>query len=153
VCMDRIPATKRSHAKYCSDACGNLARGRAYYGRHPDKVMAKRLVENGDVARRIFYRAKSRAKTHGIAFAIDVSDIVVPTHCPVLGIELAIMPGQGSGYHRNAASLDKIKPALGYVKGNVRVISARANLLKNDATVDELRRVLADLEVLEVAHG
>lgn len=116
-------------------------------------MLAKRLVENGDVARRIHCRVKSRAKRLGIAFDIDVSDIAVPERCPVLGIELSVLPGHGSGYHPAAASLDKIKPALGYTKGNVRVISARANLLKNDATADELRRVLADLEALEAANG
>lgn len=43
-------------------------------------------------------------------------------------------------------SLDRIDSSKGYVKGNVRVISARANMLKNNATVEELTLVLKDLK-------
>jgi hypothetical protein len=41
----------------------------------------------------------------------------------------------------NAPSLDKVDPTLGYVKGNVRVISMRANWLKQDATVEQLEQI------------
>lgn len=99
----------------------------------------------------MIYRVKSRAKKAGIAFDIDISDIVIPAICPVLGI--ALTPHEGRGYHPASPSLDRIKPRLGYTKGNVRVISARANLLKSDASLNELRRVLADLEILEASHG
>lgn len=34
----------------------------------------------------------------------------------------------------------------GYVPGNIRVISNRANLLKSDATVEELRKVIDYME-------
>lgn len=43
-------------------------------------------------------------------------------------------------------SLDRVVPSLGYVKGNVRVISFRANRIKSDATADELRAVLSYTE-------
>jgi hypothetical protein len=39
--------------------------------------------------------------------------------------------------------LDRVIPELGYVPGNVAVISLRANTMKQDATAAELR-VLAD---------
>lgn len=105
----------------------------------------KRLKYNEDAQRRIYQRCKSRAKIAGIPFNLDLNDIVVPTHCPVLGILLKTSTGR-QGYHPASPSLDKIRPHLGYVKGNVRVISARANLLKNDASVEELEKVLADLK-------
>lgn len=41
----------------------------------------------------------------------------------------------------NSPTLDKIEPALGYVPGNIIVISGRANRLKADATIDELRAI------------
>jgi hypothetical protein len=91
-------------------------------------------------------RLKYRAAASGIPFNLDRSDITIPSHCPILGIELHW--NKGKGYHPDSPSVDKINPMLGYTKGNVRVISARANLLKNDATVEELTKVLEDLREL-----
>jgi hypothetical protein len=81
-------------------------------------------------------RAKKRAKEQGLPFNVTVADIVIPSHCPVLGIELV------RGDYNTAPSLDKIVPALGYVKGNVAVISKRANMIKSNANAEELSLVL-----------
>lgn len=83
---------------------------------------------------RLFNAAKSRAAANGREFNIELSDICIPDQCPVLGIPMA------------RPSIDRIDNNKGYVKGNVRVISYRANVLKNNATVEEIRLVLADLE-------
>jgi hypothetical protein len=57
------------------------------------------------------------------------------THCPVLAITL---DWRNKGPAKwNSPSLDAIHPQLGHVKGNVQVISQRANLMKNDGTLDE----------------
>lgn len=48
----------------------------------------------------------------------------------------------------NSPSLDKINPIKGYVKGNVRVISQRANWLKNDATYEEMETIFNDFRQL-----
>lgn len=53
----------------------------------------------------------------------------------MLGLRLFV--GQG-GHHPCSPSLDRRDPALGYVPGNVWVISNRANTMKNDARPDEL---------------
>ena len=142
----------RSDAKYCSVVCGNRARNRAHYKNNPQRYKDKRAEDNSQVEKRIHSRVKSRAKKMGIPFNLEVSDIVIPEACPVLGIKL-VTTNQGQGYHTNSPSLDKIDPNKGYTKGNVRVISARANLLKNDATAHELRLVLVDLERIENDHG
>lgn len=56
----------------------------------------------------------------------------------------------GSHYDRDySPSLDRIDNRLGYVKGNVIVVSHRANAIKRDATLDELRRIVAFYEPLE----
>ena len=142
----------RSDAKYCSVLCGNRARGRAHYKNNPQLYKEKRAKDNAQVERRIHTRVKRRAKKEGILFDLDVSDVVIPEACPVLGIKL-VTTNQGRGYHTNSPSLDKIDPTKGYTKGNVRIISARANLLKNDATAHELRLVLADIEEIEKGTG
>lgn len=95
-----------------------------------------------DPARWLLLVAKARAKKRGIVFDIDASDIVIPTHCPILGIPLF----QKQKTHKrdatpNSPSLDRIRSELGYVKGNVQVISWRANNIKRDATPEELRKV------------
>lgn len=88
----------------------------------------------------------NRAKDAGLPFNLEIQDIVIPARCPVLGIELR--PAKGRPDH-NSPSLDKIIPSLGYVRGNVRVISWRANLLKNNGTPAELRLVANDSDALE----
>lgn len=88
--------------------------------------------------RSMWMQARSRARKKSLPFDIEVDDIVIPALCPVLGIEL-----QGFvGNFDSSPSLDRIDNSKGYVKGNIAVISLRANRLKRDATIDELRRVL-----------
>ena len=85
-----------------------------------------------------FYDARKRAQKFGLPFSIEPEHIVIPSRCPVLGIELT-----ANGPRDTRPSLDRIVPALGYVPTNIRVISFRANRIKSDATPEELRRVLA----------
>lgn len=87
----------------------------------------------------MFHNAKRRSEARGISFSLQASDVLIPSHCPVLGLKL------DKGFLHftdNSPSLDRIKPELGYVPGNVRVISWRANRIKNDATVEELQKIL-----------
>jgi hypothetical protein len=86
---------------------------------------------------RLFNAAKGRAAAKGREFNLELQDIVIPERCPVLGIPMT------------RPSLDRIDNNKGYVKGNVRVISYRANVLKNDATVEELTLVLNDLKRIQ----
>jgi hypothetical protein len=87
---------------------------------------------------------RHKAKKLGMDFNIICEDILPPTLCPVFGMPLRLLGGR-DGFQAlpNSASVDRVDNKLGYVKGNVRVISNRANLLKKDATVEELRK-LAD---------
>jgi len=92
-------------------------------------------------------RAKYRARQKGWDFSIDKEDVVIPDKCPLLGIELVCHRGKGS-HQGNSPSLDRIDPSKGYIKGNVWVISNRANTLKNDATLQELKTLVEKLEAL-----
>lgn len=87
--------------------------------------------------------AKQRARRLNIPFNLEESDIVIPTHCPLLELELC----RGNGIvSPSSPSLDKIVPEKGYVKGNVWVISARANQLKSNASLSELKKLVTNLE-------
>jgi hypothetical protein len=91
--------------------------------------------------RKMLYSARFRAKKYGIPFDITMDDIPeIPERCPLLGIPLVMW--QSREEHReNTPSLDKIDPSLGYVRGNLWIISTRANQIKNDATPGELMKV------------
>lgn len=87
--------------------------------------------------------AKRRAGWRGLVFAIGPEDLTIPAVCPVLGIPIET----GEGLWRSGSpTIDRVDNALGYVPGNVRVISYRANSLKRDATVDELKALVAYME-------
>lgn len=90
---------------------------------------------------KVWIEAKGRAKKKGLPFTIGVTDVVVPALCPLLGIPLKHHVGDGKGPRDDTPSLDRLVPRLGYVPGNVWVISNRANRIKADATADELALV------------
>ena len=91
----------------------------------------------------MFYSARARAQRRGLPCSISPLDIYIPECCPVLGVKLAVGIGRGRGVGpaNNSPTLDRIDPELGYVPENVRVISWRANRLKNDGTAAEHRRI------------
>ena len=88
---------------------------------------------------RMFAHAKDRAKKLNLPFNLELTDIAIPERCPVFP-EMLLSVGVG-GPQPNSPSLDRLVPSLGYIKGNIRVISDRANRIKRDATADELFRI------------
>jgi hypothetical protein len=82
-------------------------------------------------------QARYRAKKKGIEFNLELSDIVIPKVCPVLKIPLSA--GSSSGGPRGCSpSLDRIDNTKGYIKGNVQVMSHKANTMKHCADNNEL---------------
>jgi hypothetical protein len=83
----------------------------------------------------LWRRTRWRAKRRGLDFNLDVADIIIPDTCPLLGTVLirGMQPDR-----ENSISLDRIDPSKGYVKGNVEVLSAKANAMKYDASIEEL---------------
>jgi hypothetical protein len=85
--------------------------------------------------------ARTRSRFSNTPFSITneyVASIAGDT-CPVLGIPL-MFGGTGRPV-AGSASIDRIVPELGYVEGNVAVISYRANVIKSNASAAEVRRV------------
>lgn len=87
--------------------------------------------------------ARTRAKKQGVPFNLTEADLVIPEYCPILGVRMRRGEGKSTPC---SPSLDKIIPALGYVPGNIAVISRRANTIKNDASIHELRALVRWLE-------
>jgi hypothetical protein len=82
--------------------------------------------------------AQKRADARGLAFALTLADIAIPSTCPVLGIAIDRSAGAAAA---GSPSLDRIDNGKGYVRGNVAVISLRANQLKRDGTAEEHERI------------
>lgn len=105
------------------------------YRADPKKDMAKQKQwKINNIERYLVQSARNRAKKYNLPFDITHEDVVIPEFCPYLGIKLVPFSEWSS------PSLDKIIPELGYVKGNIQVISTKANTMKNNATQDELVR-------------
>jgi hypothetical protein len=96
-----------------------------------------------DPRRYMLYRAKARAEERGVPFDVVKEDITIPEFCPVLGIPLIVGTGDKTD---NSPSLDRIIPCLGYVQGNVQVISDKANRIKSNASIEDLRRIILYLQ-------
>ena len=86
----------------------------------------------------LWYVARTRSRQKNSEFTITKEDIIIPETCPILDIPLT----KGDGYLHNAMSLDRVDNNKGYIPGNVRVISRRANLMKSSLTLDILEKII-----------
>ncbi len=114
---------------------------RHYRLRHPERQTENRKrYKRAHPIRQLLAAARLRAKQAGLEFNIREEDLLpLPSHCPVLGILLIY--GSGKGRQHGCASLDRIDNSEGYVKGNVAVMSLRANELKRDGTLTEFEAI------------
>ena len=81
---------------------------------------------------------RRHSKKHGYISDIDRDYIqsLIVTSCPVFKTVLQYVAG--AERNTTCAVLDRIDSALGYIRGNVQIISDRANTIKNNATPEEL---------------
>lgn len=95
-------------------------------------------------AYRLLHKARERARDNMLPCTITEAHVeaVWPRdgRCPVLGIPLI----GGRGFlHSGSPTLDRINPALGYIPGNIAVISHRANSAKRSLSVVEVEKLAA----------
>lgn len=113
------------------------AKMKEYNLKFPEKIAeTRRKWADKNVEKRMLRSSKSRAIRDNILFNLEVSDIMVPSKCPILNMELKHNNRKSAKY--NSPSLDRIDNNKGYIKGNIQVISYRANTMKGDATPQEL---------------
>lgn len=115
----------------------------AYYKKwrdeHPTECKGYRVTYRAKAPEAVIYRTvRGRAKQLGIAFNLTREDIVIPDVCPVLGIPM--LKGIGK-MQESSPSVDRHIPALGYTKGNIQIMSMRANRIKNDGTAEEHEKI------------
>lgn len=92
-----------------------------------------------------FRTKKANAIRAGRQWTVDFGDLEFPTHCPILGIELDYF---SETICDSSPSFDCVVPERDYVKGNVYVISQRANRIKNDGTADEHWAIAKFIELI-----
>jgi hypothetical protein len=88
-----------------------------------------------------FRQIRRKCMYEGIPFDLELEDFEIPKRCPVLGIPLVVNRQRGRRPD-GIPSVDRIDPTKGYVKGNVKIISERANRLKQDASLEELEALV-----------
>jgi hypothetical protein len=156
--------TRSSAGKYGRSAmCRTCARVRYYLPRRAE-IMARGRVRRATAEgrakekawrnayrrkhrlKRLVAEAKVRARAHGLPFDLDVATLSIPDTCPVLGIRISC---ESSTRSEHSPSIERIDNSQGYVRGNVIVVSWRANRLKSDATLSELRRIVRFYEAQE----
>jgi hypothetical protein len=112
-------------------------RSKESYIRHKDKRQkGNQEWASKNYCRTLFNQAKRSSKARGLEFNLDISDVIIPSHCPYLGIELTAI--QGKGVVWSNASIDRIDNSKGYIKGNIMVISRLANSMKQHATIQQM---------------
>jgi hypothetical protein len=108
-----------------------------YRASHREQILERqRLKRKNFPLKRMIWNAKRRAKEKGLAFDLQESDLIQVTYCPYLNIPLHYEGGKPR--EDCTASLDKIDPSQGYIKGNVEIISDLANRMKNNASIEML---------------
>lgn len=86
-----------------------------------------------DIIKYLYKQLKNRANRNNIEFNIDPEDIHIPTKCKYLDIELNWEDGKD-----HLPSIDRIDNSKGYIKGNIQVISYKANRAKANLNKNEL---------------
>jgi hypothetical protein len=96
--------------------------------------------------------ARDRIKKGDKIVAFDITNdyirSILPDICPVFGTPFMYRGRKKT--HPESPSIDRIDPKLGYVVGNVAIISHRANSIKSNASAEEIQKVADWLKLQEI---
>ena len=127
---------------FCKECVQNLSvweRKSIILQKFPDKreqyLQEKREDFLKNYKKQILHRTKLRALDKHLEFNLEESDIIIPKMCPILEVPLKIGT---KGEYEYSPSIDRIDNSKGYIRGNIQVISKKANSMKNSATRKEL---------------
>jgi hypothetical protein len=134
----------------CLCDCGELCSKRGYmlrHGRVSQCGHARGVIHGFSKTKEysMWLTAKARAHEKNMVFTLQPSDIFIPTRCPLLGIKLALNNKKTS---QDSPSIDRINSRKGYTQDNIWVVSQKANQIKSNASLTELKRLVLNLEKL-----
>lgn len=130
---------RKDNKKYRTDcdSCRSAKHKKYYREQYKETAKTKsRQFRERDQRLALLSSARHSARIKKLNFNLTLEDIEIPEFCPFLGIKLTNI--QGKGRVDSNASVDRIDPTKGYVKGNVQILSLRANFMKRDASQQEL---------------
>lgn len=134
-----LVAKRAKRAKDYEDLKAGMKRHRHFlrHGFYPgaskeERLMGKKMRYSLTILR------QNNEKHNNREFNITLDDIEFPKACPVLGIKLNYFSPKLCDA---SPSFDRLNCKKGYVKGNVRVISFRANKIKSNASSTEVLKV------------
>lgn len=169
--MNRLDAINQESKFYVGKACpqhGNVLRytksshcvecAKLRKKTHPTNTERRRELERArynsiNTVERWINRplksARIRAKNIQLPFDLDKEYLlqIWTGKCPVFGFDLTFATNRSNP--DNQASLDRILPEMGYVRGNVIFISNLANRIKNSADSNQIKQVLDWLMIAE----
>lgn len=146
------PTRKKYAELHKKELCENTKR---YQKLHPEKIEKynkenkeyllwyQRFYRENNPSKYLWSLCKSRATKKQIEFNIGPEDILIPEVCPLLNIKLTLNKGK---LKDNSPSVDRIDNSKGYIKGNIWVISHKANSIKNNASLLELEMLVNNLK-------
>ena len=115
-----------------------------------DRIIKNNIWDHIKIEKRLLASAKKRAKRKQLELNIDENYLKsiwpLDNKCSILGTKFVV----GDGYMSPcSATIDRIDNNKGYIKGNIRIISAKVNSVKNNCTLEELEFILKNWEELE----
>ena len=90
--------------------------------------------------KRLLQHLKQSAKRRGLDFNLTESyleNLSFPITCPILHVPLEYGKRE---YSEFKPSIDRIDSTKGYVKGNIQILSIKANRAKNNLSKEELEK-------------
>lgn len=102
------------------------------------KLEARQYFKTKDKQRHSLETIRGRAKKMGLAFDLEYDDLNPPEKCPVFGYILERTAYSEKKNNHLSPSVDRIDPNKGYTKDNIQIISNLANVMKHDATPEQL---------------
>ena len=108
---------------------------RAYYRRRAEDYTINPALY-------LYTIARKRATKYNMEFTITENDIHVPEKCPITGVKLEVYVNTAKQSYLYAASLDRVDNSRGYIPGNIRVISRKANMMKRDLNIEMAEKLI-----------
>ncbi len=135
--------SKRITSSAICYACDELHSKTRYTS--PERKAKRINYELNNYERILCNSARTRARNKNVEFSITPEDIKIPEFCPCLHIPL--IKSLDRKRRDNTPSIGRINLSKGYTKDNIAVISWRANWLKSNASLNELKGIISYLEI------